>query len=74
VGGFAGGTDSGPATLGFSTNHRRYYQQVLPVNTEVYALGSAQPREGDWGAGGDLLKLTREPGHDEFLISDLSEA
>jgi hypothetical protein len=72
--GFAAGASGGSAGLGFSNNSRRYYQQVLPASSDVYVLGSAEPRAWGQGTEGDLLKMTRDPSLDEFLISDLSEA
>jgi len=58
-----------------TSNRRRYSQQVLPVGSQAYVLGSAEPVDGarvDSGQA-DLLEVRRDEGADEFLIVDAKE-
>lgn len=58
-----------------TSNRRRYSQTVLPVGSEVYVFGSAEPRDdGEIDAGQeDLLEIRRDTGSDEFLVVDAEE-
>lgn len=61
--------------IGYSNRRRRYTQEVLPDESDVYLLGSAVPRESGNGMEGgqaDLLVMTRDE-LDKFLVSDRSE-
>jgi len=61
--------------LGDTTNRRRYTQTVVPIGSNAYVFGSAEPREaGHVDAGQeDLLEVRRDPETDEFLIADAEE-
>ena len=53
---------------------RRYTQTVLPVGTDIYLFGTAQPRRaGEMTAGQqDLLEVRRDAETGEFLVADSS--
>jgi hypothetical protein len=59
-----------------TSKRRRYTQTVLPVGTDIYLFGSAEPREsGTMSAGQqDLLEIRRDTETGEFLVSDSSGA
>lgn len=59
-----------------TAKRRRYSQTVLPIGTDIYLLGSAEPRKsGTMDAGQeDLLEVCRDSETGEFLISDSSES
>lgn len=59
-----------------TAKRRRYSQTVLPIGTDIYLLGSAQPREAGTMSDGqqDLLELRRDTETGEFLVSDSSES
>lgn len=54
---------------------RRYSETVLPVDSHVYVLGGATPRDGSSmdTSQADLLEVRGDPGSEEFLISDSKE-
>jgi len=69
-------SDLATDSLDDTGNRRRYSETVLPVDSDAYVFGSAEPREG---AGmeetqADLLQVGRDPESDTFLISDSSES
>lgn len=66
---------SGGRPLSDTGHRRRYTQQVLPIGSNVYFLGGAQPRsDASMSAGQqDLLELGRHDGTDVFLVSDSDE-
>lgn len=67
---FAG--DLATDSLDDTGNRRRYEETVLPVGSQAYVFGSAEPREGASmeDSAADLLEIRRDAGTDEFLISD----
>lgn len=54
---------------------RRYTQQVIPPETDLYALGGASPRRraGESGSNAERLVLSEDEATGEFIVSDLSE-
>jgi hypothetical protein len=62
--------------LGQTHKRRRYRQTILPVGTDIYLYGSAQPRqEGSMSTSeADLLEIRRDTGTGEFLVADIGEA
>jgi hypothetical protein len=67
---FDGGTP-----LSQTHRRRRYSQTILPVGTDIYLYGSAEPREGGsmTTSEADLLEIRRDSGTGEFLIADVGE-
>ncbi|WP_340101804.1 GIDE domain-containing protein [Salinibaculum salinum] len=61
--------------LSNTSKRRRYSQTILPLGTEIYLYGSAEPREGGRMATSeaDLLEIRRDSGTGEFLVADVSE-
>ena len=61
--------------LGDTSKRCRYEQTVLPVDSEVYVFGSAEPREGAHmrERQEELLEIRRDGGTGEFLVADASE-
>jgi len=61
--------------LGNTRKRRRYHQTILPVDTDAYVFGSAEPKqEASMDAGQeDLLEIRRDDGSGEFLIADSGE-
>jgi len=61
--------------LGDTSKRRRYEQTVLPVGSDVYVFGSAEPREGAHmqERQEELLEIRRDGGTGEFLVADASE-
>lgn len=68
---FAGSGDP----LTDTSNRRRYEQTVMPVGSEAYLFGSAEPRENvSMDAGQEeLLEVRRDEGSGEFLVVDVEE-
>ncbi|AGN00825.1 LemA domain-containing protein [Salinarchaeum sp. Harcht-Bsk1] len=68
-------SDLATDSLDDTGNRRRYSENVLPVGSHVYVFGSAEPREGATmeTSEADLLAVSRDPGSDEFLVSDSTE-
>jgi hypothetical protein len=54
---------------------RRYSQTILPVGTDIYLFGSAEPKQGGSmeSSEADLLEVRRDSGTGEFLIADINE-
>lgn len=54
---------------------RRYSQTILPVGTDIYLFGSAEPKQGGSmeSSEADLLEVRRDSGTGEFLIADIGE-
>ncbi|WP_248516757.1 E3 ubiquitin ligase family protein [Salinarchaeum laminariae] len=71
--GFA--ADLATDSLDDTSNRRRYSETVLPLGRHVYVFGSADSREDARmeTSEADLLEIRRDPGTDEFLISDSTE-
>jgi len=67
----AGGGDP----LSDTSNRRRYTQTVVPIDSNAYVFGSAEPRESAHVDAGqeDLLEVRRDPETGEFLIADAEE-
>lgn len=61
--------------LGNTSKRRRYSQTILPVGTNIYLYGSAEPRQGGRmeTSQADLLEIRRDSGTGEFLVSDIGE-
>jgi hypothetical protein len=61
--------------LGQTHKRRRYSQTILPVGTDIYLYGSAEPRQGGSmeTSEADLLEIRRDSGTGEFLVADVSE-
>lgn len=61
--------------LGNTFKRRRYSQTILPVGTDIYLYGSAEPRQGGsmQTSEADLLEIRRDSGTGEFLVADISE-
>ena len=59
-----------------TSKRRRYTQTVLPLGTDIYLFGSAEPRKSGTMASGqqDLLEIRRDSETGEFLVSDSSGA
>jgi len=68
-------TDLATDSLDDTGNKRRYSETVLPVDTDAYVFGSAEPRDGAAmeSSESDLLEVRRHDGTDRFLISDSTE-
>lgn len=62
-------------SLAATANKRRYSETVLPVDSHVYVLGGAEPRENAEmeSSQADLLEVREDPGSGEFLVSDTKE-
>jgi len=64
--------------IGSSSNSRRYTQEYLPVECDTYVLGEATARDVDAADidvtdAGERLKIVRDKGSGEFIVSDKDE-
>ncbi|MEF8785210.1 MAG: hypothetical protein V5A45_04700 [Haloarculaceae archaeon] len=61
--------------LSNTSKRRRYSQTILPVGTDIYLYGSAEPREAGRmdTSEADLLEIRRDSGTGTFLVADMSE-
>ncbi|MFB6192321.1 MAG: GIDE domain-containing protein [Haloarculaceae archaeon] len=66
-------TDVGDEGIVFG-DRRRYTQEVLPPDEEVYVFGRAAEREGASGDNEARLVMERDGGSDRFIISDMTES
>lgn len=68
-------TSDAADSLAATANKRRYSETVLPIDSHVYVLGGAEPRENAEmeSTQADLLEVREDPGSGEFLISDTKE-
>jgi hypothetical protein len=66
-------TDVGDEGIVFG-DRRRYVQEVLPPDEEVYVFGRAAEREGASGDNEGRLVMERDGGSDRFIISDMTES
>lgn len=68
-------SDLATDSLDDTGNRRRYSETVLPVDSDAYVFGRAQPRTGASmeESEADLLEVGRDTGTDTFLISDSTE-
>lgn len=53
---------------------RRFTQEVLPVDAQVYVFGGAYEREGSSGSNVERLIIRTDEGTDRFIVSDRDEA
>ena len=56
-----------------SRYRRRFTQEVLPVDEEVYVFGGATEREGAGGSNADRLKIETDDSSGLFIVSDRDE-
>lgn len=66
-------TDVGDEGIVFG-DRRRYTQEVLPPNEEVYVFGRAAEREDASGSNEERLVMERDGGSGRFIISDMTES
>lgn len=69
------GSMSGPRGVsGSSRRKRRYIQEVLPIGTDTYVYGGAEPRTADISAANeDRLVMREDSGTGQFIVSDYGE-
>lgn len=58
------------SSAGFSDNDRRYTQEVLPVDSDVYVFGGATERADAGGSNEERLVIKTDDMTDRFLVSD----
>lgn len=61
--------------LSNTSKRRRYSQTILPVGTDIYLYGGAEPKQGSRmeTSQADLLEIRRDTGTGRFLVSDVGE-
>lgn len=65
----------GSSRIGTSSNKRRYTQEIVSPNADVYVFGGAYPRDVEEAgvSNASKLALERDDATDIFLVSDLEE-
>jgi hypothetical protein len=65
---------SGGNELTDTDRRRKYRQSVVPVGTEAYVFGSAEPRDaGMEGGQQDMLEIREDPASERFVVADTKE-
>lgn len=65
--------DAGERALPDPDNERRFSEEVLPVDEEVYVFGGATPREDATGSNAERLAIRTDGSTGRFLVSDRDE-
>ena len=57
-------------SIGLTNNKRRYTQEIIPVDEEVYVFGGATQREEAEGSNAERLKVETDDMTGRFIVSD----